>query len=348
MLDGLAIVLAYSSLQKIQERNSLAFSAGVYHGVIDSHDRGRHGTCRSERRAQIGARQLCDNLFKCTKNEHFVFYNGSTHRSAKLVAAKILEWFAIRSCRCKRFGAEVFKTAPVDIIRSGLSNDVDNAACRPTKFGVGPAGDYLKFLDRIESDVNCSALSAELLAEEAVVVVTPIEAYVIEHAALAVEVDLVSIRPLGNCHTGCQCQQIFKLAPKDWRRADREFAQGRGRFSFCRFDDWYVCDDDLLRNRRYLHGYRQRNGLAYSEVHIFLNDGREPGFAYCDGVAPRGKTQEGKVTVRICGVRLHEIGRQVFCFNGRTRDAPASFIEHVSLHGPCGDLRLAPPERGKP
>src|SRR6266478_616840 len=347
MLDGLAVVLPYPSLEKIQERNSLAFSARIDHGVVDSHDWGRHGTRRSERRAQIGARQLCNNLFKCPEDEHFVFDDGSADSSAKLVAAKVLERLAVRSGRRKRFRAEIFEAASVDFIRSGLSDDVDDAAGGPPKFRVCAACDNLKFLDSVQCDVNCSALSAELLAEEAVVVITAIKADVIEYTALSVKVDLVSIRPLGNRHTGCQRQQIFKLAPQHWRRADREFAQCRGRFSFCRFDDWYVRDDDLLRNRRYLHGYRQRNGLAYSEVHIFLNDGGEPGFADSERVAAWRKTQEGKVTVRVGGVRLHEIGRQVLCFNGRTRDASAFFIEHVSLHGPRGDLRLAPPIRSK-
>src|SRR5258708_36431532 len=114
----------------------------------------------------------------------------------------------------------------MDVIRSGLGNDVDNAAGSAPKFRVCTACDDLEFLDRVECDVDRSALPAELLAKEAVVVVTPIEADVIEHAALPVKVDLVSIRALCDGHTRRQCQQVFKLAPKHWSCTGREFVQG--------------------------------------------------------------------------------------------------------------------------
>ncbi len=113
------------------------------------------------------------------------------------------------------------------VIRSGLGNDVDNAAGCPPEFRVGPAGNHLKFLDRVQRDINRSALSAELLAEEAIVVVAAVEADVIEDAPLSVKVDLVSIWPLRDGHTRCQRQQIFKLAPQHGRRANRKLAQRR-------------------------------------------------------------------------------------------------------------------------
>jgi len=88
-----------------------------------------------------------------------------------LVAAKILERLPVRGRSGQRFCAEIFETASVDLIRSGLGNDVDDSTSSAPEFRVCPACDDLKFLNRIERNVNCSTLSAELLAEEAVVVV---------------------------------------------------------------------------------------------------------------------------------------------------------------------------------
>src|SRR6266568_5839036 len=75
MLHWLAVVLPYVCLDKIKQSNALAFSTAIDEGFVD-----RIGDYRvwirasgAECRAQIGARQLCDNLFKCPKDEHFVF-----------------------------------------------------------------------------------------------------------------------------------------------------------------------------------------------------------------------------------------------------------------------------------
>src|SRR5258708_15304685 len=114
MLDWLAVVLAHASLQEIQERHPLAFGTGVDHGIVGSHYRSRHRTSSSERRAQIGAGQFCDDLFKCPKDEHLVLDDRPTHRSAKLIATKVLEWFAIRGSRGQRFRSEILETASVD------------------------------------------------------------------------------------------------------------------------------------------------------------------------------------------------------------------------------------------
>src|SRR6266850_8102928 len=189
----LSIVLPHAVLQEVQECHPLAFGAGADRGVVGSHDRTCHRTSSPERHAQIGAGQLRDNLFKGPEKEHFVLNDWPADRSAKLVAAKVLEGFAIRGGRGQRFGAEIFEAASVDIIRSRLGNDVDNATSSAPEFRVGPAGDDLEFLDRVECDVYCSALAAELLAKKAVVVVSAIEADVIEHAALSVEIDFVAV-----------------------------------------------------------------------------------------------------------------------------------------------------------
>ena len=71
-------------------------------------------------------------------------------------------------------------------------------AVRPNS-ALAPGRDHLEFLDRFERDVDGGALAAHLLAEEAVVVVAAVEADVVEHAALAGEVDLVAVGPLRRC-----------------------------------------------------------------------------------------------------------------------------------------------------
>ncbi len=89
MFDGLAVVLPHAVLQKVEECHPLTFGAGADHSVVGSHDRICHRARRSERRAQIGAGQVCENLFKSSEKEHLVLDDGPAHRSPKLVAAEI-------------------------------------------------------------------------------------------------------------------------------------------------------------------------------------------------------------------------------------------------------------------
>jgi hypothetical protein len=55
-----------------------------------------------------------------------------------------------------------------------------------------------------------------VLAKLTVVVVTAVEANVIENTALAGKVDLVSVRALRNADAGSQSEQILKLPAEDW------------------------------------------------------------------------------------------------------------------------------------
>ena len=63
------------------------------------------------------------------------------------------------------------------------------------------------------------ALAADLLAEEAVVVVAAVEADVVEDAALAGERDLVAVRPLHDADARRERQQILELAAEDRQRS---------------------------------------------------------------------------------------------------------------------------------
>src|SRR5260370_40553854 len=102
MLYRLAIVLPHVALQETQEHLTLAIRArrNLRIGDVAIEDWVRDAADRTERSTQIGARQVGENLLKGSEDKHFVFDDGTADRSAKLVAAKVLERFAIRGSRC--------------------------------------------------------------------------------------------------------------------------------------------------------------------------------------------------------------------------------------------------------
>jgi hypothetical protein len=75
-------------------------------------------------------------------------------------------------------------------------------------------------------------LSAELFAEEAVVVVAAIEADVVEDSTLSSEVDLVAVGALSDADSGRERQQVFKLAAEDRRGAYGLLVERRAYFGF--------------------------------------------------------------------------------------------------------------------
>ena len=127
--------------------------------------------------------------------------------------AEIGQGLSIGSRSGQRLRTEILETASVDLIRAGLRDDVDNAARRAAEFGVGATGHDLKLLDGLQRDIDGCALASHLFAEEAVVVIAPVEADVIEDAALAVEVDFVAVRSLHDADAWSQSQQVLELAP---------------------------------------------------------------------------------------------------------------------------------------
>src|SRR5262245_22295923 len=102
------------------------------------------------------------------------------------------------------------------VVSPGLGDDVYDPARCASKLGARAAGDNLEFLDRVQRDVDRCSLASELLAKEAVVVVTAIEANVIENASLAAKVDFVPVRPLRDGHAGRKGKQVLKFASKNW------------------------------------------------------------------------------------------------------------------------------------
>jgi len=70
-----------------------------------------------------------------------------------------------------------------------------------------------------ERDVNRGALAPHLFPKKTVVVITAVEADVVEDSALAIDVNFIAVGTLANADAGSQGEQIFKLAAKDGVRA---------------------------------------------------------------------------------------------------------------------------------
>src|SRR5581483_6093686 len=157
-------------------------------------------TGRAKRSAQIRPRQLRQNLLKCSEKEHPVFDDGSADCSPELIPPEILQRLPVRSIRRQPLRAEILEKASMHLIRSGFRNDVHYPSGRSSKFGVCAGGHDLKFLHRIQRDVDRRSLSAKLLSKKSVVVIATVQADVVEHSSLPVEVDFVPIRPLRDGH----------------------------------------------------------------------------------------------------------------------------------------------------
>ena len=70
----------------------------------------------------------------------------------------------------------------------------------------------MKFLHSIERDIDSGALSANLLAKKAVIVIAAIQADVVVDSALSSEIDFVTIRTLDDAYARSKRQQIFELS----------------------------------------------------------------------------------------------------------------------------------------
>src|SRR5436190_2941173 len=110
----------------------------------------------------------------------FILLYRAADRSAELFAVKIRQRFAVRSIGRQGLETLIVEQAAVDVIGAGLGNNVDDAAGRTAIFGAGAGRDDLKFLDRVEGDVDRGTLAARLLAEESVIVITTVQADVVK------------------------------------------------------------------------------------------------------------------------------------------------------------------------
>ena len=114
----------------------------------------------------------------------------------------------------ERFEPLEVEEAAAQRVGAGFGDDVDDAAGGAAELGRRSRRDDLEFLDRVQRDVDRGPLSAGLLAEKAVVVVTTVEADVVEDAALSGKGDLVAVRPLDDADARRERQEVLELAAR--------------------------------------------------------------------------------------------------------------------------------------
>src|SRR5688500_175551 len=112
-------VLVSADLDEVDQRQSLTVAVTINQQLMSRirNDRSGDGArCRPDRIAQGSARQVFADALKGKKEECLVLANGPTNRAAKLLAAKICEWFAIGGVRRQRFKTLKEKQTTVQIV----------------------------------------------------------------------------------------------------------------------------------------------------------------------------------------------------------------------------------------
>ena len=96
-------------------------------------------------------------------------------------------------------------------VRAGLRDHVDEAAGRAAELGRRALVDDHHLLDRVLVESERRALAAPLLAEERVVEVGAVDDEVVEDAALAADVQLIAVGPLGERSARCEQGQVEEV-----------------------------------------------------------------------------------------------------------------------------------------
>ncbi len=214
--DRRAFLLAKPHRKEVQQRQPLAVAVAVDQGFVGA-ERRRLDRARGipELTAQVRTLEVPRDPFECKKEERLVLLDGAAYRPSELLAVEVVQRGSVGEISGQRLDPLEVKERAVRLVRAGLGDDVDHAACGAAELGRRSRRDDLELADGFERDVNGSALTASLLAEEAVVVVAAVEADVVEDPALAGETDLVSIGPLDDADAGGECEQILELPPEN-------------------------------------------------------------------------------------------------------------------------------------
>src|SRR5262249_31406288 len=215
VFDRQPLVLSKLALEEIQQRKPLTIGAAVDQRFVCGHGRSRNRAWRSDRNAEVGASEIRNDLLKRTEEENLVFYDRSADGSAELLSMKIGEWLVVGGLGRKTLKPLIMKQAAVDGVGARFRDHIYNAAGGSAELGAGSARDHLEFLDRLQGDVDRGALTTCLFAEESIVVVSTVQADVIEYAALSGEVNFVTVRALGDGDAWGQRKQVLKLAPEN-------------------------------------------------------------------------------------------------------------------------------------
>src|SRR5262249_5409637 len=171
-------------------------------GSVRDYRRGERTT--SEGSAQIRPCELLEDLFDGGEEKLLLLDNRAADGPAELLATKILERLTVRSIGRESLQTLVGEEAAVQHVGAGFGDNVHHATGGAAELCGCATGHHLKFLDRIQGDVNGRTLPALLLAEKSVVVVAAIKADVVEDTALAGEADFVAVRTLYNAYPRCE------------------------------------------------------------------------------------------------------------------------------------------------
>jgi hypothetical protein len=164
----------------------------------------------------------------------------------------------------------------VEIVRSRLRDDVDEAGHGAAELGVRSVGDDDHLFHGIEVERKRRPLTAALLAEERIVEVRTIDRDVVRDAFLAVDRQLVTVGALHDGDAGGHLGELEEVAAVVRQAFDCFLVDARSPFCPRRLDQrWRRSDDDLLGGRGLLqrdwHGQR----LADAEVDTLLHHRRE-------------------------------------------------------------------------
>ena len=148
-----------------------------------------------------------------------------THRRAELVPPEV--GFSAAPIRGV-LGGDLVPLAEVvgragQLVGTRLGDDVDEPAGRAAELRGSALVHDDQFTDRVLVEGERGTLAAALLAEEGIVEVGAVHDEVVEDAALAVDVQLVAVRPLGNGGSRRQEGQVHKIAAVAGQRVHHLF-----------------------------------------------------------------------------------------------------------------------------
>src|SRR5258705_1119750 len=111
------------------------------------------------------------------------------------------------------------KWTTMNVVGAGFGNHIDNATRRSAKLRTRARCYNLELLNCFQGYVNRCTLSAQLLAEETIVVVAAVKTDIVKNTPLAGEGNLVAVGSLYDANPGSECEQVFKLPTEDRRCA---------------------------------------------------------------------------------------------------------------------------------
>ena len=205
MIKWQSFVLAQARPEKCEQRGPLAIGVAVDQRLVCLDCGALNWTGRrTDLRAEIWPLEVAGDALHGEEIEGFVCLDWTANRSTELLAMEFLELRAVGESAGERLEPLKMKHTAVRLVRPGLADDVDDPTGRPSELGRRAARDDLKFLHRVERDIDGRALTADLFTEKPIVEIAAIQTDVVEDAALAGERDLVAVSALNDADARCK------------------------------------------------------------------------------------------------------------------------------------------------